>query len=1063
MSTLGRGRAGLVKKSSNYLNLLRMEAPTPEAFRIRCEEVVAIVADQGTEKGVADVSTLQGSDMADADNPDCLRAFPNAFWMPEHLHIFNNALEHAITSLLVWQKFLQMLRAVERFLQDYSLRTLFRAACLANLPRVSELFENFSGSHVEWRWEYLEKTLDKLVPLLPHMAAHLDTDAMLHSDEGNLDPTIVKEARAALDLPFFAEFCELVRSIGKCIYVFTHLLEGCVCHSHVWTGLGTFRAKARKMVALTGYKSCFWKGRTGPWLQCVGLPHLCDMIRNSTTDRLQSFLSAMDASRRAAFVNVENLAKTSLIDELTQKLAFHSESPYNCMGMFWGEYPGGDEVVAKTIAKKNIAEYDSCMAGPQRDKVHRVAHRLYSPDGDVRRELQSWAEGEGRSLKKFPTAYAALLRYALVPLCGRSAEGLHARLNRIRRRSTYMKAPAIAASLRLEEHVQLLSTSTEYFKFCQKHWRSKKLLDDTLKLRLSAGELRELTRHEKISRIYQCSLADEHRDMSFERGQQEHFLALTAHCRQDRQRSLGLVENQVVLFVKAKLVMKSTLVYSLPKAIFDEMLEAGASTSDEARAELPRDIVEQIVAVIGNEERFDMEGLPTTAFFSVINIVPEKRYAVPLHHKKPMAPCIHVVERSVLGSSAADASVTLSGTPTSSKLGLAPFVAHIVAYLPKLYQWTVVGHEAMLAGRMPQLAFGSAPRPLALLDAAPEAPAAALLPIEDVLADDDASRVLTLVARQCSARPTGWLDYTDVRDVALATVDALVISGYLEMQNDDLMIAQVRPAAAGTKWASSLACKRPLQAMLVDTCAQTSKLDMVVWLTRHGWTPADSPAPLVLDGPKEFVVEMRRPASYYMVLLKFDNVMRKGVESLPHDGVDGFYRCLLQLNGEQLECVLRVGNEADEYYRKELRAALAPREGRNALDDEHVEPRESGAIVPVSGALDVSGARAWKRFAMSGGPDSEGEAAPAFKVYFDFQQHSFGQRGFVQCPVAGHGKPCIMHCYTQGFGSRLEFAAALHKWVCMAGKCSTRLEHLSQRPDPTWALPVPESLTLRDF
>ena len=227
MSTLGRGRASLIKKSFNYLNLLRMESPSEDAFVGRCKQVYGIVADQGTEKGVADISTMRDSEEVDASNLEkTQRAFPHAMWMPEHLHIFNNALESAITQLSVWRGFMPQLRAVERFLQDYSLRMLFRATCLSEVREISQMFANYSGSHIEWRWEYLEKSLDKLIPLLGHMKTHLNVEAILKSDEGNIDPAVVKEARGALDTPFFTEFCELVWSLGHTVYMFTHILDG---------------------------------------------------------------------------------------------------------------------------------------------------------------------------------------------------------------------------------------------------------------------------------------------------------------------------------------------------------------------------------------------------------------------------------------------------------------------------------------------------------------------------------------------------------------------------------------------------------------------------------------------------------------------------------------------------------------------------------------------------------------------------------------------------------------------------------------------------------------------
>ena len=189
LSTLGRGRGSLVKKSFNYLNLHRMESADEESFAARREQVFGIVADQGTEKGIADIDLMAGHEIEDAKILEkTQRAFPHALWMPEHLHIFNNALENAINKLDVWESFLPRLRAVERFLQDQSLRMLFIATCLIGLPEIARQFMSYSSLRVEWRWEYLEKSLDKLIPLLPHLIAYMHVDTMLKSAEGTIKP-----------------------------------------------------------------------------------------------------------------------------------------------------------------------------------------------------------------------------------------------------------------------------------------------------------------------------------------------------------------------------------------------------------------------------------------------------------------------------------------------------------------------------------------------------------------------------------------------------------------------------------------------------------------------------------------------------------------------------------------------------------------------------------------------------------------------------------------------------------------------------------------------------------
>ena len=169
----------------------------------------------------------------------------------------------------------------------------------------------------------------------------------------------------------------------------------------------------------------------------------------------------------------------------------------------------------------------------------------------------------------------------------------------------------------------------------------------------------------------------------------------------------------------------------------------------------------------------------------------------------------------------------------------------------------------------------------------------------------------------------------------------------------------------------------------------------------------------------------------------------------------------MRLRAVQLEAVLRVGEATDDFYRKELKAGL-PTIAADGIGEEAVAA--DGAPMPIVGRLYMSGTMVWKRCLVSvPDPDADGDP-PVHKVYFDFQLHPFGQRGFIKCPREDHGKACLMQCYTEGFGSRAEFAAALHQWASMAADegCDTSSQHLCQRPAPEWGRPLPEGLHVRD-
>ena len=58
--------------------------------------------------------------------------------------------------------FMNHLRALESFLSDRQLRRTFLRSCLVDQP-CFDSFTNYSTIHINWRWAFLSKALDKLV------------------------------------------------------------------------------------------------------------------------------------------------------------------------------------------------------------------------------------------------------------------------------------------------------------------------------------------------------------------------------------------------------------------------------------------------------------------------------------------------------------------------------------------------------------------------------------------------------------------------------------------------------------------------------------------------------------------------------------------------------------------------------------------------------------------------------------------------------------------------------------------------------------------------------------
>ena len=109
------------------MSVMKMESMDEESYYRRCEEYYGIVADQGTEKGLADVHKLSVAGSAGRRGNPATKAYPNALYMPEHLHIIYNALEHSVKKLPLYSEFAPEVRIAENFLSDKSIWRLFVA------------------------------------------------------------------------------------------------------------------------------------------------------------------------------------------------------------------------------------------------------------------------------------------------------------------------------------------------------------------------------------------------------------------------------------------------------------------------------------------------------------------------------------------------------------------------------------------------------------------------------------------------------------------------------------------------------------------------------------------------------------------------------------------------------------------------------------------------------------------------------------------------------------------------------------------------------------------------
>ena len=182
LSTLGRGAASTLKKAYNISTFDKLESETWEDYERRGSQVYGVIADQGNEAGVADMDDLTTNTASSSRIPGTFaeghgRRYPRAIYMPEHLHIMNNALKAGVEKLENHGFFMNSLRGMERFLSDKSLRRLFVARCLGGWEHPDAwMFASYSTVHIDWRWEMLEVAFKKLIPLMKTLVANFSVE-----------------------------------------------------------------------------------------------------------------------------------------------------------------------------------------------------------------------------------------------------------------------------------------------------------------------------------------------------------------------------------------------------------------------------------------------------------------------------------------------------------------------------------------------------------------------------------------------------------------------------------------------------------------------------------------------------------------------------------------------------------------------------------------------------------------------------------------------------------------------------------------------------------------------
>ena len=378
LSSLARGHTGLIKKSTNAVNVLLMHSEDEDDFDRKRKQFRGNTSDQGTEIGTGDMSVSIVKNYSKNISPGSNDSFlyPNLLTMPGFLHILFDGLEETVTKHPMNKEFLDVLETTQSFLNDKSIVDKFRKDCLVPGSPEDKLFQTGQRRHCDWKWDYLCGALADQIPKFEVLEAKLDVSKVLASTSGEkLSSKVLVAMKKATEYKDFIPLAHANQAAGILIESAAGKLEICDCHAFLWTPTSTRKRRLAEIKRLTGHEKCIWQGRRLAWWIATGKAEFFESLRCSEPVRLREYLDEVNPARRARVVQMLGDLRRALLEIYVDKFSFLDHTPYVAIGGFYVAQ-GGNEVASRSCLQLAFNEYDKAMAEGKGDKLHRVAHKL---------------------------------------------------------------------------------------------------------------------------------------------------------------------------------------------------------------------------------------------------------------------------------------------------------------------------------------------------------------------------------------------------------------------------------------------------------------------------------------------------------------------------------------------------------------------------------------------------------------------------------------------------------------------------------------------------------------
>jgi len=969
----------------------------------------------------------------------------------------------------MYEKVFDTVRTWLVFATDKMLLNKFNAKCV---PPGHPQLEAQAATHVDWKWEFMEKAMSTVEEKFPLVRRLWDKSKMLSSDSGQtLSNQTVKCMDDILKDDEFEVGSEMCLMIGEVIGGVAQDLETCDCHHFIWENKYRRKKRVALMMQCTTRETCSFMGRRLPWFVAKGKRKLLEAIRSASTPRLQILFVKLQAERRTHILVHLELLRTDCLEALREKLKFIDHAPVVAAGAFYSIYDG-DVVTAKGFLRQCLDEVDEAVARGAQEKLHRKTKRLFIQGARVRIDAEAWlVDPSNRVLPTARHLLLGLLELALLPFVERKIEAVHARVKVIARASFGAGIPFVCATVRATRHLDRLLNDDEFMAFSITNWRARSLTDQILKLRLSQQELARKTFQEKVTMIYQTGISEEFTDTHGARRNVAEFKIATSESRVDEVKPREMV-HQSVLYLKS--VLERASVFSIPETLSDPCVSA--IPPEVAIGINPVDVAMQTVLGDVPEARFDDS---TSKVFQVVNLHPERRVLLPLHHMDLGRRSIIVIK--MLKTSHPDplrphrviASVDDSQDLVSfDLLGL---VSDMQRTLVSLYKWTIRKCTSLAEAR-PLLAIEDlalAPDDLIPLEVASleHAHSEAIVPygrVQDArVGEDEIDGALQTLAKLGSfVGSNRETSSHQLQDVDATILDILVSHGVVCRRVDANREDQYSAHASGIRWTVAMGCTQPLPLARVRSNCPTlkkTKLELVMTLRQHGWCVNNAIAATethTRTGTKTFISSFAKPLTYFACLCDCDLVFDKGVDNIYHHKGSSYYKSLLLLTADQLMPMLL---ELEDMPDKDIAKALKDIDIVDPNPEEEVLPIEDLPeglpplplpLPPLVSSMDTVHKDEWVRKLVSGRGFSD-----HIKVYFDhFTSGGPKQRGFGVCSRCGVAKWRVTG------RSRSTYYAGMLAWqsLCVAAGAD-RDAHRAMDPTDELVDAAEDAMRLEDF